>query len=223
MTIFTDKVKKYSPRLQKDLQLTEIQSCGIFGNLGGETGGFTQLQELAPTVKGSKGGYGWMQWTGPRRRKYEAWCKVKGLDKSSDEANYKYLVEESQTDEAASIVGLRKTTTLQAATETFMLLNLRPGKPNLAGRVSWAKKAQDALHASSGVGTAGTVVVAAAAAAAMSPTQHAMLILGIGAAIALVGFLVVRWYKMRVQAVQVMPAATVQEQKESSNVSNPKG
>lgn len=146
MTIFTDKAKVYVPRLQKDLSITEIQACGIFGNLGAETGGFTALQEIKPTVAGSRGGYGWMQWTGPRRKKYEAWCKTNGLSPASDESNYKYLVHETMTDEVHSLVQLRKTTTLESATETFMKQNLRPGIPNLAGRINYAKQAQLAVQ-----------------------------------------------------------------------------
>lgn len=144
MALFEDKCKIYVPRLMQDLSITREQACGIFGNLGGETAGFTLLQEQKPTVKGSRGGYGWMQWTGPRRKKYEAWCQTNNLNPASDEANYRYLVFETSTDEIHSLVQLRKTSTVEAATETFMIQNLRPGKPNLKGRLNWAKRADDA-------------------------------------------------------------------------------
>lgn len=136
--------------MKKDLQLEDVHTCGIWGNIGTETGGFTALQEKAPTVKGSRGGYGWMQWTGPRRKKYEAWAKAKGLAVAADETNYLYLIQETLTDEWKSVAQTRKTTTLEAATETFMLLNLRPGKPNLKSRLEWAQKAADALKQSAG-------------------------------------------------------------------------
>jgi hypothetical protein len=145
MTVFDDKVRKYNERLKRDFQINDVQACGIWGNLGTETGGFTALQEKNPTVKGSRGGYGWMQWTGPRRKKYEAWCKTKGLDAAADETNYQYLIHETLTDEWKSIQQVRKTTTIEAATETFMKLNLRPGIPHLENRYRWARKAQDAL------------------------------------------------------------------------------
>jgi len=143
MALFEDKCKIYVPRLMQDLSITREQACGIFGNLGGETGGFTALQEKNPTVKGSRGGYGWMQWTGPRRTKYESWCKTNGLDPSADESNYRYLVIETQGPELHSLQQLRKTSTVAAATETFMLQNLRPGVPNLKGRLTWADRAYD--------------------------------------------------------------------------------
>lgn len=146
MTIFTDKVLKYNERLKKDFQINDIQACGIWGNLGTETGGFTMLQELKPVVKGSRGGFGWMQWTGPRRKKFEAWCAVRNLDPKADETNYQYLVHETLTDEWKSIQQVRKTSSIKAATETFMLLNLRPGIQHLDNRLEWAQKAADALN-----------------------------------------------------------------------------
>lgn len=148
MSLYTDKAIKYVPRLQKDLGITRLQACGIFGNLGTETGGFTALQEIKPTVKGSRGGYGWMQWTGPRRRAYEAWCKAQALTPADDETNYKYLVQETKTAEANSLALLKKTATLEAATETFMSKNLRPGAPHLDSRIKYAKLAETATKAS---------------------------------------------------------------------------
>lgn len=146
MTGFENTVKRYNDRLKKDLSLSDVQACGIWGNIGGETGGLTLLQEVNPTVKGSRGGLDWLQWTGPRRRAYEAWAKDKGLKTGQDETSYQYLVYESKNLETHSIDQLRKTTTVEAATETFMKLNLRPGIPHLEGRIVWAKKAINALN-----------------------------------------------------------------------------
>lgn len=154
MTIFEDKVRQFSPRLQSDLSINKTQASGIFGNIGTETAGFTALQEIAPVVKGSRGGYGWLQWTGPRRKKYEAWAHVKGLNQATDEANYQYLVHECLGDEMPSLIALRQTKTLNDATETFMKKNLRPGVPALKSRQVWAKKA-DAVVLPSGAGAAG--------------------------------------------------------------------
>src|SRR6266516_4378324 len=120
MTIFTDKVQKYNSRLMADLSINRVQACGPWGNIGTETGGFTALQEKRPVIAGSRGGFGWLQWTGPRRRKYEAWCLSNKLDPASDEANYRYLVYETKTDEAASLAALKKTTTVDEAVEVFM-------------------------------------------------------------------------------------------------------
>jgi hypothetical protein len=104
------------------------------------------MQELKPVVAGSRGGYGWKQWTATRRRQYEAWCKEHDLNPADDESNYGFLVWEGLNSEKKAIAGLKKTTTLEAATETYMLLDLRPGAPHLAGRISWAKKAWAAME-----------------------------------------------------------------------------
>jgi hypothetical protein len=172
MSLFQDKAKIYIPKLMLALDITRIQACGIFGNLGTETGGFLHLQELKPTVKGSKGGYGWMQWTGPRRRKYEAWCKANNMEPSSDDANYTYLVHETLTDEKHSLIQLRKTTTIEAATETFMAQNLRPGVPHLDNRIKYARIADEATRAPVEEATGAAVIVAGGAAVAAANPVH---------------------------------------------------
>ncbi|MCG5029758.1 phage tail tip lysozyme, partial [[Ruminococcus] torques] len=67
-----------APRIMRDL-LAEARFgfsrddvAAIVGNLAHETLGFTKMQEMAPTVRGSRGGYGWAQWTGQRRVAFEA-------------------------------------------------------------------------------------------------------------------------------------------------------
>ena len=64
---FAAGCRSLGPRLMRDLGLTDLQAAGLLGNLGHESGGFRQLQEVAPAVAGSRGGWGLAQWTGPRR------------------------------------------------------------------------------------------------------------------------------------------------------------
>lgn len=208
MTTFTDKAKVYIPRLMKDLNITRIQACGIFGNIGGETGGFAALQERKPTIAGSKGGYGWLQWTGPRRTKYEAWAKAQNLDVSKDETNYVYLVKETSTDEVHSLIQLRKTTTIEASTETFMLQNLRPGKPNLPGRIDWAKRAEVASQVITTptepkISTAVVVATTGAVVATQAHTTHPHLwpwVLGATILVGIVGWIVIHIYRKKINA-----------------------
>lgn len=197
MARFEDVVRKYHSRLKKDFQLNDVQACGIWGNLGAETGGFVHFQELKPVVKGSRGGYGWLQWTGPRRKKFEAWAKAKGLDITKDETNYLYFVHETLTDEWKSVQQVRKTTTIEAATETFMLLNLRPGVRHLDSRVRWAKRAQEAIKAKPGAVEAAIVAGGAviAGTAAYAPTNYLPhIFIGLGIA-AVIGAII--WYFTR--------------------------
>lgn len=205
MTTFTNKAVVYIPRLQVDLGITREQACGIFGNLGTETGGFTALQEIKPVVPGSRGGYGWMQWTGPRRRKYEAWCKAQNLSPAADETNYRYLVLETKTDEAHSLSQLKKTTTVEAATETFMAQNLRPGVKHLDNRIAWAKKADEATKEAAPAAT-GAVVGGGGAVIAMSQTEPKYWIWIMFAALAagLIGYIVhKRWKAHQADQIEV--------------------
>lgn len=165
--LFASKVAVYGSRLMDDLDLEDFQAAGVFGNVGHECGGFKLLQEIQPMVAGSKGGYGWMQWTGPRRRAYEAWCKADGLDPASDEANYNYLVAETTGAEKASLAALRNTTALAEATEVFCRKNLRPGVLALPARQKWAAKALAAM------GSAPVAVVSAQRVTTVEPAGKA--------------------------------------------------
>ena len=87
--------------LIRDLGITQEEAAVIVGNLAQESGGFTSLQEINPLVQGSRGGYGYAQWTGPRRRAYESWARENNMSADSYEANYGYLIHElTNTDPA---------------------------------------------------------------------------------------------------------------------------
>lgn len=102
-------------RLAAELGLTSDQAAGLVGNLGYESAGLKTLQEIAPLVAGSRGGYGWAQWTGPRRRKFEAWCAERRLAPASDEANYGFLLHELRGEYAGFLARLRRCSTLAEA------------------------------------------------------------------------------------------------------------
>ncbi len=131
--------------LVKEFGLTPEQAAGIVGNLGFESEGFETLQERGQTPP--SGGWGWAQWTGPRRRSFEAWCATHNLDQSSDEANYGYLVEELRTSHAHDLAQLKKTTALDSAVFTFGVMFEAPGGttdtflPGNDGRLKYAQRA----------------------------------------------------------------------------------
>lgn len=233
MTIFTDKVKQFNTRLMSDLQITEEQAAGIWGNIGTETGGFKYLQEIKPVVAGSKGGYGWMQWTGPRRRKYLAWCEAQQLNPADDETNYKYLVFETKSEEAKSLTQLRKTTTVEAATFTFMKLNLRPGVEHIESRQNWAKQAYNAMKdqnkAVATTGTAAGAVVATGGAAALAPpdfwqwiAEHMFFTLS-SSALVIGGIIYLIHRHNENQKKVVLPDALIQKGKRNGKTTKTKG
>lgn len=145
MTFFDDNAPWFMDQLIKEFKLDVLDSAAIVGNGGHESGGFKSLQEIKPVVPGSRGGYGIMQWTGPRRRAYEAFCAKYEYDPSSMEANWEFLKYElSETSEKKALVEIRKHKTLDSKTESFMKTFLRPGIPHLQSRKDWALRA---LHA----------------------------------------------------------------------------
>ena len=135
---FAAECRRLGPRLMRDLGLTDVQAAGLLGNLGHETGGFRHLQEIAPAVPGSRGGWGLAQWTGPRRAAMEAWCRAHALDPAAPEASYRYLCVELRTSEAPALEALRRATTLEAATGAVCRRFERPGILALPSRLIWA-------------------------------------------------------------------------------------
>jgi len=125
------------------------------GNLGHECLGFTELEEINPTVKGSRGGFGWPQWTGPRRRAYEAYCKRNNLDPKSDKANYAYHFIELKGSERATIGKVARAQGLYAKVKAFELGYLRAGIKNYDSRDEWAMRAK-AVYQGAGSPVQGT-------------------------------------------------------------------
>lgn len=143
---FNQWVRVFVPRLMKDFNLDLLSACAVFGNAGHESNGFKTLQELKPLVPGSRGGYGIMQWTGPRRRDYEAYCKRNNLSPADMESNYKFLFVELKGPEGRVLPKLKAAKGLEAKVEVFMKTFLRPGIPHLDSRIIWAKRAYEAVQ-----------------------------------------------------------------------------
>lgn len=141
----------YMRRLLSDFPtLDATDAAAIFGNLGYESIGFSTLQEIKPTVAGSRGGWGWAQWTGPRRRAFEAYCARTGKDPGSHEANYAYLFVELKGIEGSERGAVAKTAAafgLPAKVEAFERAFLRAGVKNYESRLKWARIAVDAFRA----------------------------------------------------------------------------
>jgi len=136
----TDVGNRMMGDLQRDFGLTPAQAAGFVGNLAHESGDFKTLQEINPMVEGSRGGYGYAQWTGPRRKAFEQWTAANGLDPTSYEANYGFLKHElTATPEGAVIGQLRSTKTPDEAAQVVSDTFLRPGIPNMGSRVSRAR------------------------------------------------------------------------------------
>ncbi len=134
-----------APRAMRELMaafpLTVADAAAILGNAGHESNGFRTLQEVKPTVAGSKGGYGWFQWTGPRRREFEAWAKARSLSVDSYEANVGFMTHELRGKEAKAIQALLAVEGLEAKVIAFEKAYERAGVKHYPSRIEWAKRA----------------------------------------------------------------------------------
>ncbi|MER2252929.1 phage tail tape measure protein [Methylorubrum podarium] len=136
--------------LRKDFGLTKEQAAGILGNLGHESAGFTAYQEKNP-LGGGRGGAGWAQWTGPRRRQFEAWAAQRGLDPRSYEANYGFLRHELNTSEKGAMGAVRRQSTAQGAMVAFENGFERAGVKNWSSRQKWTNRALGLADVSPGL------------------------------------------------------------------------
>lgn len=142
MTVFTDKAPRIMADLRRDFApFSAEDAAAVLGNLGHESGGFVHLQELNPTVKGSRGGLGWAQWTGPRRRAFEAWCKKQGLPPTGDAANYGYLCVELRDFEKSAITSVRNALDLYSKVVAFEMHFERAGVKHYPSRFRYAQQA----------------------------------------------------------------------------------
>jgi hypothetical protein len=137
---FATKAPGIMAQLQKDFGLTKEQAAGIVGNLGHESGGFQKMQELNPRG-GGRGGFGWAQWTGPRRKAFEAWSAANGLDPRSDAANYGFLRHELMGSERGALAAVRGQSTAQGATVAFERSYERAGVKHYGSRMAYADRA----------------------------------------------------------------------------------
>src|SRR5215207_2620315 len=93
-----ERWNKWAPQfiadLVHDFGFTPEQAAGFVGNFAAESAYFNDIVEDGAIAKGWAGGTGFAQWTGPRRKTFEAWLKKKGWKADSYEGNYSYLYRE---------------------------------------------------------------------------------------------------------------------------------
>lgn len=136
---FAELAPKLITRLMHDFSLKAFQAAAPVGNMGRESGGFTELREIG--ARPGEGGYGWCQWTGPRAHLFLNWCRVHHLDWTSDEGNYTYLSHELHGSYAYVVQHLRATRTLHDAVVVFEKYYERAGVVAMEDRIAWGEKA----------------------------------------------------------------------------------
>lgn len=127
-----------------------VHAAAIAGNFAHESGPRGKIDyginEMKPTVKGSRGGYGAAQWTGPRRRELESFAKQNGLNVADRETQMKFFDKERTGSEKRAFDRLGKTGSLEEATKSFMRNYERPGVPHLGSRQAHARNILEAYN-----------------------------------------------------------------------------
>lgn len=132
-----DIAARLVPDLMRELGLSREQALGLVGNLAHESMGFKDLTENG--VRG-RGGYGYAQWTGDRRTKFENYAKAQGLKPSSYEANLGFIVKELKGSEKAALNKIKSASSADQAASVAMKAYFRPGKPQLTSRQDWTNQ-----------------------------------------------------------------------------------
>ncbi|AHD10002.1 phage tail tip lysozyme [Phaeobacter gallaeciensis] len=114
-------------------------AIGVAGNMQIESDGFqTGVNEYAPVVPGSRGGYGLNQWTGPRRRQFESYAADRGVALDDLDAQLDFTMWELANTEKRAGTALSQAQTPAEAARIYSQQFLRPGIPHLDRRIEAA-------------------------------------------------------------------------------------
>lgn len=103
-------------------------------NMQDESGLNPGINEAAPLVPGSRGGYGLYQLTGPRRRAYEAYASQQGIPLDSVDGQLDFLMSELQGPEAAAAKSILSAPDTGSAAAAIVNQFLRPSEQHRARR-----------------------------------------------------------------------------------------
>jgi hypothetical protein len=112
----------------RERQVPRIHAIGILANIQGESNFDPGINEVSPLVRGSRGGYGLFQHTGPRRRALESYCRSRSLDVW----NWRAQVDFAFTEHETTLYLKRKFPDARAATDWWVRYWERPAHPDRA-------------------------------------------------------------------------------------------
>ncbi len=107
---------------------------GFAMNIADESGFDTGINEANPIVKGSRGGFGLIQWTGPRRRALEAFAVEQGKPVDDLDMQLDFLVQELGGTESAAWKRISAASTKEEAAALILNEFLRPAESHRASR-----------------------------------------------------------------------------------------
>lgn len=109
---------------------------GFVMNFEDESGLNPGINEIAPIVPGSRGGFGLAQWTGPRRKSLEAYAASVGKPVSDMNVQLDFLMQELQGPEAAAWQEIAAAQDSGTAAAAIVNSFLRPAEEHRARRVA---------------------------------------------------------------------------------------
>lgn len=113
---------------------------GAAANMRAESGFNPGINEIAPLVPGSRGGYGLNQWTGPRRNAFEEYVQSREVSPSDLDAQLDFTMQELQGPEIAAFRALQATDNPIDAARVYSERFLRPGIPHMDKRLQYASE-----------------------------------------------------------------------------------
>lgn len=116
--------------------LPEHVADGFLMNFQDESGLNPGINEKAPLVPGSRGGFGLYQLTGPRRIAYEKFAADRGVAPSDTDAQLDFLMTELQGPEAKAAQSIMGSKDAGSAAAAIARDFLRPSKDHLDRRVA---------------------------------------------------------------------------------------
>lgn len=119
---------------QRGLPPTAAQAFVM--NFQDESGLNPGINEIAPLVPGSRGGFGLYQLTGPRRVAYEQFAQQRGVNAADPDAQMDFLMMELQGPESRAARSILSAPDVNSAAVAIARDFLRPAPENLAKRVA---------------------------------------------------------------------------------------
>jgi hypothetical protein len=107
---------------------------GALLNIQDESGFDPTINERSPLVPGSRGGYGLMQWTGPRRVALEQYAAERGASPGDLNTQLDFIVQEMGGSEANAGRAILSTKNPQEAASAWLTQYLRPAPENVQKR-----------------------------------------------------------------------------------------
>lgn len=113
---------------------------GITANMIAESRLDPGINEIAPLVPGSRGGFGLNQWTGPRRVQYEQYARERGVPLDDIDTQLDFTLWELKNTERPAFNALQGAQSAEEAARLYSERFLRPGIPHLDRRIAEARR-----------------------------------------------------------------------------------